>query len=270
MTQIWESLSRNPLGIIGLFIFLIYAISGWVLTELIINLSYRLQTLFVLFIISYPVVLLFVFYILVTRHPEKLYAPQDFRTDEAFSQYSNRTSLTSKVAEYDETLMSQSIDTTPEALEQKSAQFVSILGKEKLAEEFLFKHFQKIYGLENVRKESFSKQALSYGYDFVISNKQARTYIDFKLLSNKSPLLKIIDNAKQSHSLVSSLSHLEYRDRDRKYELWAVVDGSSDDINKIERELRQGMEHLNADFSLTVISLKVLKGQYLDVISLGQ
>ena len=77
-------LSRNPLGIIALFIVLVYA-----LASLVISFSNSLQQPserlpLVWFLVLFPVIVLLVFAWLVSKHHEKLYSPKDFRQEENF------------------------------------------------------------------------------------------------------------------------------------------------------------------------------------------
>lgn len=67
---------RNPLGIIALFIVMIYAMAGLVTTSDALAPHERL--ILVIFLAAFPLIVLAVFYTLVTRHSEKLYAPGDF------------------------------------------------------------------------------------------------------------------------------------------------------------------------------------------------
>lgn len=78
-----KSLARNPLGIIALFIVLIYGFAS-----LVVGASDKLQPNerypIVWFLVTFPVIVLGTFAWLVSRHYEKLYAPKDYSTDEAF------------------------------------------------------------------------------------------------------------------------------------------------------------------------------------------
>ena len=76
--------ARNPLGIIALFISLIYGISALLLGVSVDKLNPVNQERLVWFIIGFPVGILFAFLYLVTWHHRKLYSPSDFRTDESF------------------------------------------------------------------------------------------------------------------------------------------------------------------------------------------
>lgn len=78
-----KSLARNPLGIIALFIVLIYGFAS-----IVVGASDKLERderyLIVVFMTVFPVIVLSVFGWLVAKHHEKLYAPKDYNTDEAF------------------------------------------------------------------------------------------------------------------------------------------------------------------------------------------
>ncbi|ARQ01510.1 hypothetical protein [Pseudorhodoplanes sinuspersici] len=76
--------ARNPLAIIALFISLIYGMSALLLGTSVENLTTQNQTVLVIFIVGFPVVVLTVFTWLVSQHHTKLYGPSDFRSDKSF------------------------------------------------------------------------------------------------------------------------------------------------------------------------------------------
>jgi hypothetical protein len=76
--------TRNPLGIIALFISLIYGMSAFLLGASVKNLSQENQNWLVYFIVTFPFVVLFVFGWLVSAHHTKLYGPADYRSDKGF------------------------------------------------------------------------------------------------------------------------------------------------------------------------------------------
>jgi len=80
-----KGLARNPLGIIALFIVLIYGFAALTL-GLNNSLEADQRTPIVWFLVLFPVAVLVLFGWLVSRHHEKLYAPSDFRSDESFHQ----------------------------------------------------------------------------------------------------------------------------------------------------------------------------------------
>ena len=80
-----KGLTRNPLGIIALFISLIYGIACIVLGVSIDNLQGAAERLpLIWFIILFPLVVLGVFTYLVIRHHKKLYAPSDYKDETNF------------------------------------------------------------------------------------------------------------------------------------------------------------------------------------------
>jgi hypothetical protein len=75
-------LARNPLGIIALAFVLVYGITGLAATSNNFNVGQR--EILTWFLVVYPCVIIFVFYLLVSRHHEKLYAPSDFNDETNF------------------------------------------------------------------------------------------------------------------------------------------------------------------------------------------
>ena len=80
-----KTLSRNPLGIIGLFQVLTYAIAALVLTLSTSFTPFQRDAL-TTFFVGFPVVILAVFAWLVSRHSGKLFAPSDYRDDATYLQ----------------------------------------------------------------------------------------------------------------------------------------------------------------------------------------
>ena len=75
-------LARNPLGIIALFIVLVYAIAGTVVS--VGRYDEIDSRIGMLFIFIFPFVVLLVFFRLVTRHHMKLYDPSQVQSNEKF------------------------------------------------------------------------------------------------------------------------------------------------------------------------------------------
>lgn len=80
-----SKLSQNPLGIIALFIVLVYGFASLVV-GLGKNINGGTATILVWFMVLFPVLVLGVFAWLVSRHHTKLYAPKDYKQEEHFLQ----------------------------------------------------------------------------------------------------------------------------------------------------------------------------------------
>jgi len=100
-----RKLARNPLGLVALFLVLIYGIAGLFLKFSGETLSTAQKWPFVWFMILFPPIVLGVFAWLVAKHSTKLYAPYDFKTEEGYfrsltvSSPSSEKSFAGKTAE---------------------------------------------------------------------------------------------------------------------------------------------------------------------------
>ena len=79
-----KDLVKNPIGIVALFISLIYSIANLVLGATASSLTHDERFPIIIFIVVFPVIVLAVFYMLVSRHHGKLYAPGDYKNDQSF------------------------------------------------------------------------------------------------------------------------------------------------------------------------------------------
>jgi hypothetical protein len=79
-----QKLARNPLGIIALFLLLVYGIAGLVFSVAAKGLIASERQPLVWFLVVFPVLVLGMFGWLVARHHTKLYAPSDYRDSEGF------------------------------------------------------------------------------------------------------------------------------------------------------------------------------------------
>jgi prokaryotic YEATS domain len=79
-----KSLARNPLGIIALFIVLVYAVASVVISFAKAEFYQNPSHPAVLFLAIFPLIVLGVFAYLVARHHRNLYAPQDYKDEGHF------------------------------------------------------------------------------------------------------------------------------------------------------------------------------------------
>lgn len=79
-----KDLSKNPLGIISLFIVMVYGFACLLFGISAEALQSNEKIPLIWFVVIFPVIVLILFGWLVSKHHNKLYAPQDFRDDKAF------------------------------------------------------------------------------------------------------------------------------------------------------------------------------------------
>jgi len=169
-----KGLTRNPLGIIALFVSLIYGFACLVLSTSISNLhgdSERLPLIW--FIIMFPLVILVAFIFLVIKHHEKLYSPSDYRGDESFIQTIDKYRVKEKkleevktlesAPESEENLKEESItETNQGGILQDSAIVDTIPEKKELGEKELLDIYSKT--------EMWSINELSLKYKIAFKN----------------------------------------------------------------------------------------------------
>ena len=79
-----KDLVKNPIGIIALFTSMIYGFANLLLGTTASSLTSDERSPLIIFIVLFPVVVLGIFYLLVSRHHGKLYAPGDYKDDQSF------------------------------------------------------------------------------------------------------------------------------------------------------------------------------------------
>jgi len=82
--EITPSVVKGPLGTIALFVALVEAMSAIVLIFPSEKITEPQLWCLVIFVIGFPILLLAVFYVLVTKHNNKLWGPEHFQSDEAY------------------------------------------------------------------------------------------------------------------------------------------------------------------------------------------
>jgi tetratricopeptide (TPR) repeat protein len=91
--QTARHLARNPLGIIALFIVLVYGTAGLVFGLSGSQFDAQQKWALILFLVLFPVLVFFGFVWLVAKHSHRLYAPSDFRNDDSFVQLNKKLSV---------------------------------------------------------------------------------------------------------------------------------------------------------------------------------
>lgn len=78
-----KGLARNPLGIIALFIVLVYGFAA-LLTGFSASFTHEERLPLIYFLVTFPILVLIVFAWLVSSHSSKLFAPADFKNEENY------------------------------------------------------------------------------------------------------------------------------------------------------------------------------------------
>lgn len=170
-----KGLAKNPLGLIALFISLIYGFACLVLSTSLNNLRGQQERLpLIWFIIGFPILILITFIYLVVNHHQKLYAPSDFRDEENFIKTIDSKTQTRRIQKDVENIVDDikeeqksdqtkgsplEIQTTPENLKEIKNAYI-------LGEEFSLRAFEEDKGILVKRQARFAtKTNKTYEFD---------------------------------------------------------------------------------------------------------
>jgi hypothetical protein len=258
--------ARNPLGIIALFITLIYAMSVLLLGLSVHDLTSFNQTLLVFFIVLFPVVVLSVFAWLVVSHHKKLYSPGDFRSDEAFNATSNippeelgrrlsreleienkdkqilenrEPSEVGQPVEKSETEIGNQGETTPlvQTLYRQAA-----FARAYMAEGLVFQELQREFGGAVKREVRISTPKGIAVIDGLIETQRETIAVEVKLARDLGQLKKIIKPAWLQIGKYTSILNERYSN---VHFILAIVVEFDDEILNIEEMMRQWLEERN-------------------------
>jgi hypothetical protein len=255
-----QRLSRNPLGIIALFIVLVYGIAGIVLGFSSQHLEPCERQPLIWFLVVFPVIVLAAFYRLVTCHHAKLYAPHDFQEDEGFframSPIEQKQRLEEEIREVE---LASSVDRSDRTTENETdaSEIVDAVGVRHawvLAEEVAIREIESEFGVTVQRQVAYGPD---YGFDGIFQYKDKLAILEIKYVRrpNWRPMIE------------SAIKHLQ-RAKDavkpaRVFVLAIVTDELP--ITRREAEIQQTRELLKTaslDIDVRVYDFLELKRKY--------
>jgi hypothetical protein len=272
--KIGKDFARNPLGIIAIFISLIYGFASLLLNSTASALTESERWPLIIFVVAFPILILLAFYRLVTKHHGKLYAPGDFKDDKSFlrtlSDWEADDKLTIEANETLERVEVNKADVEPARRTQHSPSAESIEKrndqsdkKQKFLQEF--KHEIKQIedavvakvanemGVSAERHVGIGETEASFDA-FLGTNSGKYTFLEVKVV--KSPLTSGI--------LLDRLLYLSLigdRFFESKFKLIVVIvcDFDGDDLRKSEKIWRRKIVNCPAEIDLRIFLRKDLE-----------
>lgn len=185
-----EKLSGNPLGIIALFIVLLYGIAGLVLTASASSLVTAERMPLIWFLVIFPFLVLFVFAWLVSQHHTKLYAPKDFVSDEAFlraltpteKRFKQQAEIEKFESENGEEVVPDITVTTP----RSPRKYLGIMYEHGLAEDLAIKHLQATKGFEILKDQELRRGDQRVQVDGLAVTESTLTAYEVQLIRGES------------------------------------------------------------------------------------
>jgi len=254
-----ERLSRNPLGIIALFIVLVYGIASLVLSTA--GLTPDQKWPFIWFLIIFPVIVLGIFSWFVTRHHTKLYAPSDYQDKEGFfralSPEEQKERLKSEVQQIKKDVQAESKDMLIVGRKGtgKTVFLQSLKPSVMLAEDLVMKELESEFGFPIRRQVMWSDK---HYFDGVFRVRNHDVVVEIKLTTKIN--WKQFANQVKSYAITLSAQKSFFP----FYMLLAIVsEGLTDEqITKAEKDLLPVLNDSPVPIKLRVYQFQGLKEKY--------
>ncbi len=263
-----QKLSRNPLGIIALFIVLVYGIAALLLGVSSSNLQPNERLPLIYFLVIFPFIVLIAFYRLFSNHHFKLYAPNDFQDKEGFFRALSPLEQKQKLEEEiksieEETKTNGIILPIPSKEELLSTELegsgilktISTRHAYVLAEELAFREIESEFGVSVHRQVAIGQD---YGIDGIFLHQGKPIAIEIKY-SKRLPVTRMIMRreidrfSKISQSMKPEPSFL----------LAIVVDGLNEEQKNLELgKLMKMAEEANLSVQIRIFDFDSLKEKY--------
>jgi hypothetical protein len=172
-----QRLARNPLGIIALFIVLVYGIAGLVFSTAASNLTSEEKLPIIWFLVLFPVIVLGSFLWLVSRHHSKLYAPGDYKDPEGFFRAMTPAEQREKIKRE---LSDLEVETDAELVHSVSSK--SMASDYFITEDLVIRELEEEFGVEVHRHVGFgttddSGKSVDLGFDGSFRSKDGKNYV---------------------------------------------------------------------------------------------
>ena len=235
-------LSRNPLGVLALFLVLVYGFACLVVGLGVETLNPQERLPLIWFLVLFPVIVLGVFYRLVTQHHRKLYAPGDYKNEQLFIAPLSGEVVEQKIEQEIEAVVSQQStvaertvsSTTPQVSTQDLRS--SYLDAEKLA----FRALEEDLGFPIRQQVSMKGSHYDFGFDGLASIRKALHFFEVKYFRSPNFKREFIEAA--LHRVASIAFSPTFWDSgkydDIVFHLVVVVEFSRKEIDNFEKKLR--------------------------------
>ena len=253
-------LSKNPLGIIALFILLIYGfatllfgIVGDIFTD-------EQRWCFVIFLVAFPCVVLGVFTFLVVKHHQKLYSPEEFKNEQNFMGYGSKDDKNEQYDKDTDKLTNQEKDNQARDLLLKRRQ--EERGNIQRIENLVYDYYEKNYHYGIERDIYYKINDRRILFDGVIDKNNNLTLLTIKYLPNNLvPSFLLYNYVMNAIKVIGFLSGNEkYLNYKFKLLLTFIVDTNDHaEIGKITERIKNMVDIDVIDIKINVLSLSQLK-----------
>ncbi|HWR75967.1 MAG TPA: hypothetical protein VN283_02005 [Thiobacillus sp.] len=246
---------KNPLTIIAIFA-AIAEISGTIVLPFIDQSN---QSLYVWFLMVFPILLILLFFLTLNFNHKVLYAPSDYRNEDNFLQSLPRASFTEKVQKIKAELAEaepeipenlQPEDATPKAPFQAKPDisyqtFVrrSTQASYMLAEELIFRKLASEFSSDIQREVKLGALGGRYIFDGIVRDKGVTTVIEVKFVrSGFVPSLHF----KETLARIQEAVKLLPKEQSSNFRVLLAI--ATEEVNTIQEKVASQIERISNDF----------------------
>jgi hypothetical protein len=255
-----KGLAKNPLGIIALFIVLVYGIASIVLGVSAKSLGDDHKTILVCFLALFPFAVLFTFAWMVANHHSKLYAPTDYRTDESFWQSLSPETQRARLQEEVQAVAAQEPIPEPDnagisTAAMDASRKTDLRGRVLVSEELALREIESEFSVSVNRQ--FSVRGIEFDGIFA---KGGRGYgVEVKYV--RGSRIKVASLCQQLNVVVSSMAGYGWRNFGIILAL-VVEELEGDELQKQVDSLREALAKLDGPMDLRVYNFAELREKY--------
>lgn len=268
-----KSLARNPLGIIALFIALIYGFATLLLGAAADKLQGDQKLPLVWFVVLFPVLVLIAFYRLVTRHHGKLYAPADYKNDESFLKTLPEEQQTERLEEEIASVEPEAIrrpprtgssisDSAPNPHQASEPSLDAIRSQYVLAERLAIQKLEKELGVSFHLQASFGGGRAT-AFDAVAEESNLFTAVEVKYL--RRPFISTVTVREVLYRAVLASQIIERKNDSKQLRLILVLVvnfSSPEEIDRLTRQVPQLIADAPVKTELRIFKFDELKSEF--------
>ena len=249
-----KGLAKNPLGIIALFISLIYGFACLVLGISAEKLETSEKIPLIWFLVFFPIVVLAAFVYLVVFHHKKLYSPSDFREDRSFLETINKNQKiidefnetedepTKKISSLEDNENISKKSNNNILKKPESIEFNDFKNKYMQIEEIVIEKIKTIY-CSTVKRNVRIKGLPRAEFDGVIIKEDEVIFIEIKYVKSMTISSHTIESLKSMTNQLIDYSQKGYIERKITFLIYIVFEIERleflfNQINNLEKELK--------------------------------
>jgi hypothetical protein len=261
--DITKKLSVNPLGIIALFIVLIYGIAAMVLGFSSNNFMPGERLPLIWFLVVFPPVVLFSFTWLVANHHTKLYAPKDFPDPSQFLQALNPDQQRQKLESEVRLLEGEKLRASNEKSEIEAEKVPSIadtprnmlMARVLLAEDLVLRELSSEYGVDIKRQMGLGRDI---GIDGMFAKSGEGFGIEVKFFRTQKNVRNIVESLRRVRDHLGRLGWKRFN-----FILAAVIDDTgTQDVDRVKKCIQKAVDDLETEIEIRYFIFSELTAKY--------